>query len=128
MFHNYILDNSIFPFYLLSDIEISNMFCDLTGEINLSSKDKGGIKHDLFSNELPFYSCSDYAVMYECMSANTKLLEMFENNGFSQKYINIIEGYTIKHFDYKYYNEDKFNFMSTKNHSDVLKVYRQDFT
>ena len=43
------LDSSIFPFYLLSDNEISNMFCDLTGVINVSSKDKGGKIHDLFS-------------------------------------------------------------------------------
>ena len=102
------------------------MFCDHSGEINLSSTDKGGIKCDLFSNELPFYNCSDYAVMYECMSTNTKLLEMFESNGFSQKYIDLIEGYTMENFDCKYYNEDKFNFMLTKHHSDAFKVYHQN--
>ena len=63
--------------------------------------------------------------MYACMSANTNLLELFENNGFSHKYIDLIEGYTMEHFDCKYYNEDKFNFMLTKHHSDTLKVYHQ---
>ena len=110
----------------MSDNEISSMFGDLNHEINIGKNGERLNNPVLLSHALPFYSCSDYTVMYECMSANSKILKRLENNGFSKKYIDLIESYTLGNFDCKYYNEDKFNFMLSKHHPDALKVYHQN--
>ena len=75
------IDSKTFPFHVLSDNEISSLFGDLNHEINLI-------------NDLPFYDCSDFMIMDECMSANSKVLKWLENNGFLKKYIELIESYT----------------------------------
>ena len=120
------IDSDKFPFHELSDNEISSMFGDLNHEIDISRNGERLNNPVLFSHALPFSSCSDYTVMYECMSANSKILKRLENNGFSKKYIDLIDSYTLGNFDCKYYNEDKFNFMLSKHHPDALKVYHQN--
>ena len=107
------IDSKTFPFHVLSDNEISSLFGDMDHENNLIS-------------HLPFYNCSDYTVMDECMSANSKVLKRLENNGFLKKYIELIESYTLENFSCKYYNEDRFNFMISKHHPDAFKVYHQN--
>ena len=120
------IENNTFPFHVLSDNEISSMFGDMNHEINIGINGERLKNPVLLSHALPFYSCSDYTVMYECMSANSKILKRLESNGFSKKYIDLIESYTLGNFDCKYYNEDKFNFMISKHHPDALKVYHQN--
>ena len=107
------INSKTFPFHVLSDNEISSLFGDLNHEIN-------------FISDLPFYDCSDFTIMDECMSANSKVLKRLENNGFLKKYIELIESYTFENFSCKYYNEDRFNFMISKHHTDALKVYHQN--
>ena len=102
------------------------MFSDLNHEINLISHGERVINPVLLTNALPFYVCSDYMVMDECMSANSKVLKRLENNGFLKKYIELIESYTLENFSCKYYNEDRFNFMISKHHPDAFKVYHQN--
>ena len=120
------IESNTFPFHVLSDNEISSMFGDLNHEIDININGEGLNNPVLLAHALPFYSCSDYAVMYEYMSANSKILKRLENNGFSKKYIYLIESYTFENFDCKYYNEEKFNFMVSKLHPDALKVYHQN--
>ena len=69
------IDSDKFPFHELSDNEISSMFGDLNHEINISRNGERLNNPVLFSHALPFYSCSDYTVMYECMPANSKILK-----------------------------------------------------
>ena len=90
------INSKIFPFHVVSDNEIFSMFGDLNHEIDISNNRVRTNDVLSFSRALPFYSCSDNAVMYECMSASGTILKRLENNGFSKKYIDLIESYTFE--------------------------------
>ena len=40
---------------------------------------------------LPFYNCSDYAMLTACLSDKDKLLEFFENNNFTTECHSLID-------------------------------------
>ena len=90
------INSKIFPFHVVSDNEIFSMFGDLNHEIDISNN--GVRTNDVlsFSRALPFYSCSDNAVMYECMSASGTILKRLENNGFSKNILILLKVTPLK--------------------------------
>ena len=38
-----------------------------------------------YFQELPFFSCSNYQIIRECLSTSENLLEIFENNEFASQ-------------------------------------------
>ena len=90
------IDSKIFPFHVISDNEIFSMFGDLNHEIDISNIGMRANDCLSFSRALPFYSCSDNAVMYECMSASSSILKRFENNGFSKNILILLKVTPLK--------------------------------
>ena len=72
---------------------------------------------------LPFYNCSDYAMLNACLSNKDKLLEFFENNTFTSECHSLIDEFSMENFSCKYYNENKFNSILPKHQEKSLKVF-----
>ena len=72
--------------------------------------------------QLPFFGCSDYAVMQEYLSSKDKYLKYFENNGFTSACNSLLEDFYSENYSCKYYNEDRFNNV-IKNIKQILPKY-----
>ena len=51
---------------------------------------------------LPFYNCSDYAMLNACLSDKGKLLEFFENNAFTSECHSLIDELSMENLSCKY--------------------------
>ena len=62
------------PFHSLGDKDFLNMlnYSKYSKVVKTTKKLNASTSYNLFSHELPFYKCSDYAIMYECMTAYKK--------------------------------------------------------
>ena len=101
------LNNSkTMPFISLGDNEFSNLLRDQTYITDIEATNRRNLSQMLFFYELPFYKCSDYTIINECMTTNNKILYNFENNIFSDINNKIIESLSIDNFSCNYYNED----------------------
>ena len=73
-------------------------------------------------NELPFFKCSDYEIIMMCMTAKEKILQMFENNDFSNQLINNLsmlkDNYTCN-----YFNENSFHKVIDHHNPKSLKIF-----
>ena len=81
----------------------------------------------ILAQNLPFYKCSDFAMLTECLTNKERFLDFFENNNFTSEHKNIIEGLSTEKFSCKYYNENNFNSMVPKQHAcSSLKLFHQN--
>jgi len=102
------------PFKYCNNDEIIDIF--YTKNSTETSSNKSKMTSVILAQNLPFYKCSDFIMLTECLSSKERFLDFFENNNFTTEYQNIIEGLTTENFSCRYYNEDKFNSMVPKQH------------
>ena len=58
-----------------------------------------------YFQELPFFSCSDYQIIRECLSTSKNLIEIFKNNEFATQMKKIIDTFTKENYTCNYYNQ-----------------------
>ena len=73
--------------------------------------------------QLPFYNCTDYVMLTECLTNKDKFLELFENNAFISECHSLINGLLMENYSCRYYNEDSFNSMLPKHQKNSLKSF-----
>ena len=109
------LDNSkTIPFITLGNNEFSSMLRDQIFFNEVESTNRQNLSQKSLFHELPFYKCSDYAIINECMTTKKMFLHDFVHNHFSDISSKILEGLSIDNFSRNYFNEDKFNCMLSK--------------
>ena len=111
------------PFISLGNNELANMLRDQNYDhdpIITTSQNKS---QPLFFHELPFYKCSDYSIINECMTTGNKFFHSFENNYFSENNSKKFVGISIDIFSCNYFNEDKFNSMAAKHSSKCSQTF-----
>ena len=101
--------NDNLPFKNCNDKELKKLFCLKANSLKTNQETMTARK--ILAQNLPFFNCSDYAMLTACLSNKDKLLEMYENNSFTTDCHSLIDGLTMESFSCKYYNEDKFNSM-----------------
>ena len=113
--------NDNLPFKNCNDKEFKKLFCVKANSLKTSQETMTARK--ILAQNLPFFNCSDYAMLTACLSNKDKLLEMYENNSFTTDCHSLIDGLTMESFSCKYYNEDKFNSMLPNHQEKSLKVF-----
>ena len=110
-----------FPFKNCNNDELNNI---LFANKNVAKTiHESAITRKMLAQKLPFYNCSDYAMLTACLSNNEKLLEFFENNSFTSECHSLINEVTMDNYSCKYYTENKFNSMLPKHQEKSLKVF-----
>ena len=109
------------PFKNCTKDEIMKLFCVKGNHVKVNQEARAERK--VLSQNLPFFNCSDYAMLTACLSNKDKLLEIYENNSFTMECHNLINELTMENFSCKYYNEDKFNSILPKHQEKSLKVF-----
>ena len=113
--------NDNLPFKNCNDKEFKKLFCVKANSLKTSQETMTARK--ILAQNLPFFNCSDYAMLTACLSNKDKLLEMYENNSFTTDCHSLIDGLTMESFSCKYYNEDKFNSMLPNHQEKSLKIF-----
>ena len=62
-----------------------------------------------YLTELPFYSCSSFAISHLFQTPKNNLLEMLKNNSFSDNMIKLVNGFSKDNYTCNYYNEGNIN-------------------
>ena len=75
-----------------------------------------------FAQELPFYKCSDYQVIRECLSTSERLLDLFKNNEFANQIKGIVNSFTSENYNCNYYNTSNFPHVLKEHNEDCLKA------
>ena len=109
------------PFKNCNDDELKNIFF-VKGDY-VKAHQETITSRKMLAKNLPFFNCSDYAMLTACLSNKDKLLEIYENNSFTNECHSLIDELTMENFSCKYYNEDKFNSMIPKHQEKSLKVF-----
>ena len=76
----------------------------------------------LFSH-LPFQSCSDFYITYECLSLKDKMLDRFKNNNFNKEMQNYVNTFSKDNYTCDYYTESKFNNIFKNHQKSSLKTF-----
>ena len=76
----------------------------------------------LFSH-LPFQSCSDFYITYECLSLKDKMLDRFKNNNFNKEMQNYVNTFSKDNYTCDYYTESKFNNILKNHQKSSLKTF-----
>ena len=105
-----------FPFKLCNNDE-------LRGVLSVVSRNRKIVTtNESLAQTLPFFVCSDYEMLSQCLTNKDKFLELFENNSFTSQCFNLKEGLSMGNYSCRYYNEDSFNSMVPKHMLNSLKV------
>ena len=109
------------PFKNCTKDEIMKLFC--VNSNHMKDNQEAIAERKVSAQNLPFFNCSDYAMLTACLSNKDKLLEIYENNSFTMECHNLIDELTMENFSCKYYNEDKFNSILPKHQEKSLKIF-----
>ena len=89
-----------FPFKLCNNDE-------LRGVLSVVSRNRKIVTtNESLAQTLPFFVCSDYEMLSQCLTNKDKFLELFENNSFTSQCFNLKEGLSMENYSCRYYNED----------------------
>ena len=111
------------PFITLGNNEFSSMLRDQIFFNKLESTTRQNLSQKSLFHELPFYKCSDYAIINECKTTKKMFLHDFVHNHFSDISCKILEYLSMDNFSFNYFNEDKFNCMLSELHPIALKHF-----
>ena len=75
-----------------------------------------------YFQELPFFSCSNYQIIRECLSTSENLLEIFENNEFASQMKKIIDAFTKDNYTCNYYNHSNLPNVVNAHSKNSLKI------
>ena len=75
-----------------------------------------------YFQELPFFSCSNYQIIRECLSTSENLLEIFENNEFASQMKKIIDAFTKDNYTFNYYNHNNLPNVVNAHSKNSLKI------
>ena len=109
------------PFKNCTKDEIMKLFC--VNSNHMKDNQEAIAERKVSAQNLPFFNCSDYAMLTACLSNKDKLLEIYENNSFTMECHNLIDELTMENLSCKYYNEDKFNSILPKHQEKSLKIF-----
>ena len=79
-----------------------------------------------YLTELPFYSCSSFAISHLFQTPKNNLLEMLKNNSFSDNMIKLVNGFSKDNYTCNYYNEGNINDLAKKHSTNSLKVFHHN--
>ena len=72
--------------------------------------------------EFPFSSCTDYQLISELTNSKSKLLDLFNSNGFSKQINNLINDFAKDNYKCKYHNHSTFPKLHSEHHNNGLKA------
>ena len=72
--------------------------------------------------EFPFSSCTDYQLISELTNSKSKLLDLFNSNGFSKQINNLINDFAKDNYKCKYHNHSSFPKLLSEHHNNGLKA------
>ena len=75
-----------------------------------------------YFKELPFFSCSNYQIIRECLSTSENLLEIFKNNEFASQMKKIIDAFTKDNYTCNYYNHSNLQNVVKAHSENSLKI------
>ena len=72
--------------------------------------------------EFPFSSCTDYQLISEITTSKSKLLDLFNSNGFSNQINNLINDFAKDNYKCRYYNYSSFPKLLREHQNNGLKA------
>ena len=77
-----------------------------------------------YFQELPFYSCSDYQIIRECLSTTENLIDFFKNNDFATQMKRMINTFTKENYTCNYYNQSSLmKVINVHNENSLKKIH-----